>query len=270
VLIGGLGSLARGRFDRAVAFGLMTSWAVFVGLVTASDESYLSGAQAWFPTGGTVRTQEEALNLARLDQTAAEKEVARLEAKTGADVTAAFIAARRRWQALEIRQAAEKEKQEREAALERRKASLKEASASVVSKEAALRLARLEDPSRAAAWGALLAIFTIINFAGPYGISRVLGKWRSDHASTKVDAEKGHHERESAKLLRRSHGVQKARAMRLAVEAIEKRSKDGMASEMLHEVNGEEIAAAAAERFDRGINLSKYRSHFRPLSFPRI
>jgi hypothetical protein len=263
VLIGGLGSLARGRFDRAVAFGLMTSWAVFVGLVTASDETYLSGAQGWFPKGARVRAQEESLNLARLDQTAAEKEVARLQARAGADVTAAFTVARRRWQAQEIRKAAETERREGTAALQAAQASLKEAAAGVVSKEAALKQAMLEDPSRAEAWGALLAIFTIINFAGPYGITRVLGKWRSDHASTKADAEKDHHAREGAKLLRRSHGVQKARAMRLAAEAIAKRSQDGIASEVLNQINGEEIADIAAARFDRSINPEKYRPRWR-------
>src|SRR5262249_49160743 len=92
VLIGGLGSLARGRVDRTAAFGLMASWALFVGLVTASDETYLSGAQAWFPKGEIVRTHEQALALARLDQAAAEKEMARLEAKAGTNVTAAFTA----------------------------------------------------------------------------------------------------------------------------------------------------------------------------------
>jgi len=72
----------------------------------------------------------------------------------------------------------------------------------------------LEDSSRRDPWGALFAIFTIINFAGPYAISRVLGKWRSDHASAKADAEAGHHAREGAKLLRASCGAQRARAMR--------------------------------------------------------
>jgi hypothetical protein len=82
-----------------------------------------------------------------------------------------------------------------------------------------------------------------------YGISRVLGKWRSDHASTKADAEKGHHAREGAKLLRSSHGVQKARAMRLAVEAIEKRSRDGIGSEVLNQINGEEICGGCGGAF---------------------
>jgi hypothetical protein len=269
VLIGGLGSLARGKFDRTIAFGLMSGWAVFVGLVTASDETYLSGAQAWFPKGEMVRPHEQALNLARLDQAAADKEIARLEADTRVNVAAAFTAAKRRWQAEEIRKAAEAGKREAEQAHEKAKASLKEAGGRVVSEESALKQAMLKDPSRAEAWAALLAIFAIINFAGPYGIGRVLGKWRSDHASTRADAERGHHAREGAKLLRSSHGVQKARAMRLVAEAIERRSKDGIASEALNQINGEEIAAVAAERFDRGVNPEKYRSRSRLFGLSR-
>jgi hypothetical protein len=51
VLIGGIGSLAKEKIDKAAAFGLMASWALFVGLVTASDEKFMNGAQAWFPKG---------------------------------------------------------------------------------------------------------------------------------------------------------------------------------------------------------------------------
>ncbi len=269
VLIGGLGSLARGKADRAAAFGLMASWALFVGLVTASDATYLSGAQAWFPKGEIVRTHEQALALARLDQAAAEKEVARLEARTGANVTAAFTAAKRRWQADEIRKAAEAEKRDVGAAFEKAKASLKDTGGRVVGEESALRQAMLEDPSRREAWVALFGIFTIINFAGPYAISRVLGKWRSDHASAKADAEAGHHAREGAKLLRGSSGAQKTRAMRLFAAAIERLSTEGIASDVLNQINGAEVAAAAAERFDRSVNPNKYQSRTRFLGLNR-
>jgi hypothetical protein len=85
----------------------------------------------------------------------------------------------------------------------------------------------------------LFAIFTLINFAGPYGISRVLGKWRREHASAKADAEADHHAREGAKLLRGSHGAQKARAMRLYGAAIEKLNeklgKDPAPSDLLNQ-----------------------------------
>jgi hypothetical protein len=263
VLIGGIGSLAKEKVDKLVAFGLITGWALFVGLVTASDETYLSGAQAWFPKGETVRAHEQALNLARLDQTAADKEITRLEGKTGVNVTAAFTEAKRRWQAQEIRKAAEAEKREGTAALETAKAIFKDAAGHVVREESALKKAMLEDSSRAEAWRALFAIFTIINFAGPYGISRVLGKWRREHVSAKADAESGHHAREGAKLLRGSPGAQKARAMGLYGAAIEKLGKDGIASDLLNQLNGADIAADAAERFDRSVNAGKYRPRLR-------
>jgi hypothetical protein len=269
VLIGGLGSLARGKADRAAAFGLMAGWALFVGLVTASDETYLSGAQAWFPKGETVRTHEQALALARLDQAAAEKEVTRLEARTGTNVTAAFTAARRRWQAEEIRKAAEAEKRDAGAAFDKAKASLKNAGSRVVGEESALRQAMLEDPSRREAWGALFGIFTIINFAGPYAISRVLGKWRSDHASAKADAESGHQVRENAKLLRSSRGAQRTRAMLLFAATMEKWSQNGTAVDALKEINGAEVAAVAAERFDRSVNPNKYQPRARLLGLNR-
>ena len=259
MLIGGIGSLAKEKADKAAAFGLMAAWALFVGLVTASDETYLSGAQAWFPKGEMVRAHEQALNLARLDQTAAEKEIARLEARSGVNVTAAFTEARRRWQAEEIRKAAEAEKREVTAALEKAKESLTAAAGGVVREESALKKAMLEDSSRVEAWGALFAIFTIINFAGPYGISRVLGKWRREHGPAKADAQAGRHARVGAKLLRGSRGAQKARAMRLFGAAIEKLGKDQIAPHLLNQINGADVAEAAAERFDRTVNAGKYR-----------
>jgi hypothetical protein len=140
---------------------------------------------------------------------------------------------------------------------------VKEAAGRVVREEAALRKAMAEDPSQREAWGALFAIFTLINFAGPYAISRVLGKWRSDHASAKSDAEAGHHAREGSKLLRGSRGAQKARAMRLFAAAIEKLTKGGIAPEVLNQINGAEVAASAAERFDRSVNPGKYQPRAR-------
>jgi hypothetical protein len=263
VLIGGLASLARGKVDGTAAFGLMAGWALFVGLVTASDETYLSGAQAWFPKGETVRAHEQALSLAHLDQAEAEKEVARLEGRTGLNVAAVFAQARRRWQAQELEKAVEAEKREVGQAFENAKASLRDAGGRVVREESALRKAMLEDRSRGEAWFALFAIFTIINFAGPYAIGRVLGKWRSDHASARADAQAGHHAREGAKLLRGSRGAQKTRAMRVCAAAIEKLSKGGMAADVIEQINGAAVAAAAAERFDRSVNPGKYRAQAR-------
>lgn len=60
--------------------------------------------------------------------------------------------------------------------------------------------------TRREAWGALFAIFTLINFAGPYAISRV-GKWRNDRAQAKADAAADHQVRAEARLLRESRGA---------------------------------------------------------------
>jgi hypothetical protein len=109
----------------------------------------------------------------------------------------------------------------------------------------------------------------LINFAGPYAISRVLGKWRNDHASAKAHATAGHHTHASAKLLRGSRGAQKARAMRLFAAAIEKMNTGGMAVEVLNEINGAEVAALAAERFDRSVNPGKYQPRMRFLGLNR-
>jgi hypothetical protein len=81
--------------------------------------------------------------------------------------------------------------------------------------------------------------------------------------SAKADAEADHQAREGAKLLPSSRGAQKARAMRLYGAAIEKLGNDGMASDLLNQINGADIAADAAERFDRSVNAGKYRPQLR-------
>ena len=160
-------------------------------------------------------------------------------------------------------QAAEVEKREVGQAFENAKGSLKDAGGRVVREEAALRKALMEDSSRREAWDALFAIFTIINFAGPYAISRVLGKWRNERTSAKAEAEAGYHACEGAKLLRGSRDAQKTGAMRLFAAAIERLSRDGIASDVLNQINGAEVAAGAAERFDRSVNPGKYQPRTR-------
>jgi hypothetical protein len=174
------------------------------------------------------------------------------------NVTAAFIGARPRWQAEEIKKAAEAEKREATEALEKTKATLKDASGRLVREEPALRKSMLKNAPRREAWSALFAIFTIINFVGPYAISRLLEKWRSDRASAKVDAEVGHHARVSGELLRGSRGTQKSRAMRFFAAAIDKLSKEGMPVDVLNQIKGAEVAAAAAERSDRNVNPGRF------------
>ena len=258
-LIGGLGSFAKSKIDKAAALGLMASWALAVGLVTASDESYLSGAQRWFPKGEAVHAHEQTLNLAQVDLRAAGKEVTRLESKSDLSLPAALADAKSRWQAREMKQAAETEKRDASAALKAAQANLKNAAGHVEVEKTALKKAMLDDPSRSQAWRALFAIFTIINFAGPYGISRVLEKWRREHVTAKADAAAGHHARESGKLLRGSRGAQKARAMMVFTAAIDKLAQDGAPRDVLSGIDGAEIAGAAAERFDRSVNAEKFR-----------
>jgi hypothetical protein len=48
-------------------------------VVVLTGETYLSGAQAWFPKRETVRTNEQALSLAHLDQAARRKKLPGLE-----------------------------------------------------------------------------------------------------------------------------------------------------------------------------------------------
>jgi hypothetical protein len=55
--------------------------------------------------------------------------------------------------------------------------------------------------------------------------------------------------------------------MRLYGAAIEKLGKDGMASDLLNQINGADIAADAAERFDRSVNAVNYRPKLRWLRF---
>jgi hypothetical protein len=53
------------------------------------------------------------------------------------------------------------------------------------------------------------------------------------------------------------------RAMQLFMTAIEKLNKDGMEVDVLKQINGAEVAAAAAERFDRSVNPGKYQPRAR-------
>ena len=211
VLIGGLSSLAKSKIDKGVALGLMTSWALAVGWVTASDKEYLDAAQAWFPKSEDVAAQREALSIARLDRDAAEKEEAQLESKPAGSVTAAIAEARRRWQAQELEKSAKAEKVEAAAKLEAAKAKSKASRARVVREEGKLERALLGDGSRKEAWYALFAIFTVINFVGPYGIGRVIEKWRRDHGAAKASAQEGHYARAGAKILRENRPAKSTR-----------------------------------------------------------
>jgi len=263
VLIGGLSSLAKSKIDKGVALGLMTSWALAVGWVTASDKEYLDAAQAWFPKSEEVAAQRGALSIARLDRDAAEKEEAQLEGKPAGSVTAAIAEARKRWQAQELERSAKAEKAEAAAKLEAAKARSKAARERVVREEGKLERALLGDGSRKEAWYALFAIFTVINFVGPYGIGRVIEKWRRDHGAAKASAQESHYERAGAKILRENRPAQKALAMQLFGPAVEKLMERGVTAELLNAVDGAEVSAAAAERLDRSVNPQKFRPRLR-------
>jgi hypothetical protein len=263
VLVGGLSSLAKSKIDKGVALSLMASWAFAVGWVTASDKEYLDAAQAWFPKVEGVAAQREALNIARLDLDAAEKEEKRLESLPGGTVTGAIAEARRRWQAQELEKSAKAEKVEAAARLEAAKAKSKAARDRVVREEGKLERGLLKDRSRKQAWYALFAIFTVINFAGPYAIGRVIEKWRRDHGAAKASAQESHYAREEAKTLRESRPAQKARAMQLFGPAVEKLAGSGVAAELLNRIDGAEVSAAAAERLDRSVNPQKFRPRVR-------
>ena len=263
VLIGGLSSLAKSKIDKGVALGLMTSWALAVGWVTSSDKEYLAAAQAWFPKSEEVAAQREALSIARLDRAAAEKDEAQLDGKPVGSVTAAIAGAHRRWQAQELERSAKAEKAEAAAKLEAARTKSKAARERVVREEGKLERALLGDGSRKEAWYALFAIFTVINFVGPYGIGRVIEKWRLDHGAAKALAQEGHYAREEAKVLRENRPAQKARAMQLFGPAVEKLMERGVAAELLNAVDGAEVSAAAAERLDRSVNAHKFRPRLR-------
>jgi hypothetical protein len=263
VVMGGLSSLAKSKLDKGLAFGLMASWAVAVGLVAASDKSYLDGAQAWFPKGEEVVALRETVSIAHGDLAAAEKELMRLESKPGVNVTGTIATARRRWQAEDLKKSAKQEKDEAEAKLAAAQAKAKAERERVVREEGKLERAILKDPSRGEAWNALFAIFAVINFVGPYAIGRVIEKWRREHGAAKAEAQEGHYAREGAKILRETRAAQKAHAMQFFGPAVEKLLQRGVSAELLNGIDGAEIAGAAAERFDRSVNAQKFRRGLR-------
>ena len=58
-------------------------------------------------------------------------------------------------------------------------------------------------------------------------------------------------------------GAQKGSAMRLFATAIEKLRTEGIASDVLNQIKGDEVAAAAAERSDRSVNPGKFQPRAR-------
>jgi hypothetical protein len=258
VLIGGLASLSRTKVEKGAALALMACWALAMATITASDKAYLDGAQEWFPKGAAVLAHKKALAAAKQDEDGAERELTRLDGKPE-DGTAALIAdAKKRWQAKELAALEEHRKKDRETQRAAAAEQVKQAKDRVLNEAFALRQAVDSDPSRQWAWRSLFLIFGVINFAGPFAISRVLEKWRTDHGTAKKDAQDDHKFREASAALRHNRATQKARAMLLLPAALSELMEEGIAAGVLQSLDQVDVAEKAAERFDRSVNRQKY------------
>lgn len=135
--------------------------------------------------------------------------------------------AENRWQAAEIRRAAERESALREKDRAKARQAAIDAGVLLNAEELSLRDALLNDHSRAFAWWTLFAIFGVINLAGPLAIARVLEQWRADHTHAEAIARDGHRTRSAAALLRGSRSAQKAHAMLLLPALLEDLKRGG-------------------------------------------
>ena len=259
VLIGGLASLSRTKSEKGAALALMACWALAMATITASDKAYLDGAQEWFPKGAVVLAHEKALAAAKQDQAGAEQELGRLDGKPEDGTAALIVDAKKRWQAKELAALEERRKRDRETQRVAAAEMVKQAKDRVLSEAFALRQAVDSDASRQWAWRSLFLIFGVINFAGPFAISRVLEKWRSDHGTAKKDAQDDHKFREASAALRHNRATQKGRAMLLLPAALSELVEEGISAGALARLDQAGIAEKAAERFDRSVNRQKYR-----------
>ena len=270
VLIGGLASLSRTKSEKGAALALMACWALAMATITASDKGYLDGAQEWFPKGAVVLAHEKALAAAKQDQDGAEQELSRLDGKPGDGTAALIVDAKKRWQAKELAALEERRQKDRETQRVAAAETVKQAKDRVLSEDFALRQAVDSDASRLWAWRSLFLIFGVINFAGPFAISRVLEKWRTDHAAARKDAQQDHKAREGAAALRHNRATQKARAMLLLPSALSELMEVGIAAGVLESLDQVDVAENAAERFDRSVNRQKYSRSvlrlFRPVA----
>jgi hypothetical protein len=256
VLIGGLAAVSRSKTGKSTAYALMLAWAVAMASIAASDRSFLDRAQAYFPKAAVVLTHEQAVAAARLRKEAAQAELTRLSAP--AKQTSELLAqADERWQAAQIKRAAELESARRDKDRAKAGATVVEAGVALSGEELRLREAILNDPSRAWAWRTLFAIFAVINLAGPLAIARVLEQWRADHAAEQEGARDGHRRKAAAALLRGSRAAQKAHAMLLLPALLANLRNDGAAPEAIAALDLGDIAQKAAERFDRGVNARR-------------
>jgi hypothetical protein len=253
VLIGGLAYLSRTRFGRGAAYGLMMTWALAMATITASERSYLDRAQAYFPRQAVVLTHEQAVAAARLRKDAAQAELNRLNAPSR-ETSALLADAKKRWQAAEIKRAAEREGELRDKDRTRARQAVVDAGVALIANELRLREALLNDPSRTWAWGTLFAIFAVINLAGPLAIARVLERWRINSAEAEARAKDGHRKKASAELLRRSRSAQKAHAMQLLQARLDHLPPGKVPQEVIAGLDLGHISQKAADAFDRAVN----------------
>lgn len=261
VLIGGLASVSKSKAGKGAAYGLMMSWALAMATITASQDSFLDRAQGFFPKQGDVLRHEHAVAAARVKKEAADAELKRLSAP--ATETGSLLAgARKRWQLDEIKRAAERAAKERAKVRGQAQKVAVDAGIAVSNEELQLRQTMLKDPSRAWAWWTLFSIFAVINLAGPLAISRVLERWRGDHAEAQASAKDGYQKKAMAAALRGSRSVQKAYATQLLPAMLARLKRDGVAPEVIDRLDLADIGQKAAERFDRGISGTRARGLF--------
>jgi hypothetical protein len=262
VVLTGMGLIAEGVVKKAAAVVLMGSWAVGVGLVAGSNESYLDVAQRLFPKGDAVRAHEPSLARARVALAASEKEAALL-AQREVKAPPAVAIPKGRWAAGAAKDmaqisanAAAAERREAAAALAKAQQGVREAAERVAVEELAWRQAELADPSRGKARVLLSGIIIFINFAGPLGASWVLGRWMGEATAVRAKAEQDHRLRTEARDLRRSWEVMRARATQLLGAAKEKARNGGVPADVLDEVDGAMLAETAARRFHSSVRRS--------------
>jgi hypothetical protein len=224
--------------------------------ITASHQGYLDRAQGYFPKQAVVMTHEQAVAAARLRKEAADAELKRLNSPVKGP-SELLAKAEERWQAAEIKRAAEREAALREKDRAKARQAAIDTGVALAEEESRLRAAVVNDPSRTWAWWTLFAIFGVINLAGPLAISRVLEQWRADHAEAQARARDGHKKKSEAALLRGSRSAQKAHAMLLLPALLEDLKRGGAAPEVIAGLDLGDISQKAAERFDRGVNAKR-------------
>jgi hypothetical protein len=264
VVVGGLASILDSRAAKTAGIGLIASWAIAVAVVTASNPERLDAAQAYFGKGQGVIDQEKVMASAKIDLDAAERELTRLEKEAGVNVGQAIAAARKRWQADEVKADAERKEAKHDKKLETARGHLKKAQGRLSDAGFELHEAELRDGSRQWAWGALFALCATVNFLGPLAVSRVLEKWEKEREGRQRARQNEHQSGAKAKHLRHGRAEQESRAIALLTDALNGLAQEGIARERLEQVNAAELADEAARSFDRTVNSKRKLGDARP------